>query len=111
MSEAKILFFTFQLGFPNKISFLKYIHIYFFEFPRQVTLYIGLKTNEKWAGELSDEETVSIVLKSHGPSGANTEYLYNLAEAMRRIDPRGDEYLFRIERKLREEEQKEKDVT
>ncbi len=83
----------------------------YLNFALQVTLYIGLKTNEKWAGELSDEETVSIVLKSHGPSGANTEYLYNLAEALRRIDPRGDEYLFRIERKLREEEQKEKDVT
>ena len=66
-----------------------------------MSLYIGLNSNELWAGELSDEETVRLVCQREGPSGKNKDYLYNLAEAMRQSDP-SDRYLYRLEDMLRE---------
>ncbi len=62
-------------------------------------MYIGLTTNEQWAGERSDEETIKIILERTGPSGANKDYLYNLCKAMRDIDPT-DEYLYDLESKV-----------
>ncbi len=64
-----------------------------------MTLYIGQRTHEQWAGEKSLEEAAGIIVERIGPSGRNKDYLYNLAEAMRAIDP-GDEYLFRLEDKV-----------
>ena len=40
------------------------------------------------------------ILTSVGPSGKNIEYLYNLANALRAIDP-NDEHIFQLEKAVR----------
>ncbi|XP_015430259.1 PREDICTED: putative glutathione-specific gamma-glutamylcyclotransferase 2 [Dufourea novaeangliae] len=66
--------------------------------PFYITIYIGGEDNPNYAG-VEDESTIAKqILVSHGPSGANTEYLYKLASAMRIIAPNVyDEHLFTLE--------------
>ncbi|XP_031827089.1 putative glutathione-specific gamma-glutamylcyclotransferase 2 [Nomia melanderi] len=76
-----------------------------------ITIYIGGQDNPNYAG-VEDVSTIAKqILVSHGPSGANTEYLYKLASAMRIIAPNVyDEHLFTLESAVKalEEEQLEK---
>ncbi|XP_017754635.1 PREDICTED: putative glutathione-specific gamma-glutamylcyclotransferase 2 [Eufriesea mexicana] len=66
--------------------------------PFYITIYIGGEGNPNFAG-IEDIYTIAKqILVSHGPSGANTEYLYNLASAMRVIAPGiNDEHLYTLE--------------
>ncbi|XP_015108808.1 putative glutathione-specific gamma-glutamylcyclotransferase 2 [Diachasma alloeum] len=68
------------------------------ELPFQLTIYIGTEDNPNYAGVESIETIASHIIEAHGPSGANTEYLYKLAMAMRIIAPGvHDEHLFALE--------------
>ena len=60
-------------------------------------LYIGKIVN---VGPASLEVMAETILTSVGPSGKNIEYLYNLANAMRSIDPH-DEHIFQLEKAVR----------
>ena len=60
-------------------------------------LHIGKIVDE---GPASLEVMAETILTSVGPSGKNIEYLYNLASAMRTIDP-NDEHIFQLEKAVR----------
>ncbi|XP_043249994.1 putative glutathione-specific gamma-glutamylcyclotransferase 2 [Colletes gigas] len=79
--------------------------------PFYITIYIGGKDNPNYAG-IEDIPTIAKqILVSHGPSGANTEYLYELASAMRIIAPGiYDNHLFTLESTVRKLEA-EQDTT
>ncbi|GAB6020640.1 hypothetical protein CHUAL_003311 [Chamberlinius hualienensis] len=63
-----------------------------------ITVYIGNEKNPYFAGPASVEAIAKQIVNSHGPSGTNTEYLLNLAEAMRNAAPGvKDTHLFEIE--------------
>lgn len=54
-----------------------------------------------YLGEASVKEIASQIADSHGPSGPNSEYLFNLAQFMRSHFPHAkDEHLFDIEKEL-----------
>lgn len=75
--------------------------------PRPICLYLATEDNESFAGELPLSELAAQVFSARGPSGANVEYVYRLADAMRSLFPgEPDEHLFELERLLRELEQR-----
>lgn len=69
-----------------------------------VTVYIGNETHSQYAGPANIEEIAATILTSVGPSGRNIDYLYNLAEALRAIDPH-DQHIFELEKLVRKMEQ------
>ncbi|XP_076643061.1 putative glutathione-specific gamma-glutamylcyclotransferase 2 [Halictus rubicundus] len=76
-----------------------------------ITIYIGGEDNPNFAGVEPVSTIAKQILISSGPSGANTEYLYKLASAMRIIAPNVyDEHLFTLEAAVKtlEKEQTEK---
>ncbi len=66
----------------------------------EVTVYVGDESHRQYAGPASLEEMGQTIASSVGPSGKNTEYLYNLATAMKEIDP-SDEHIFQLESVVR----------
>lgn len=67
--------------------------------PFYITIYIGGEDNPNYAGTEDVHTIAQHILESRGPSGANTEYLYKLASAMRVIAPDvNDEHLYTLER-------------
>lgn len=76
--------------------------------PMYITIYIGGENNPNYAGVEDISTIAKQILVSHGSSGANTEYLYKLASAMRVIAPGiYDDHLFTLESAVKalEEEQ------
>lgn len=82
------------------------------ETPFQLTIYIGGEDNPNFAGAEDIDTIARQILVSHGPSGANIEYLYKLATAMRIVAPGvNDEHLFSLEARVRKlEEEKESEI-
>ncbi|XP_076754196.1 putative glutathione-specific gamma-glutamylcyclotransferase 2 [Xylocopa sonorina] len=74
--------------------------------PFYITIYIGGEDNPNYAG-IEDIRTIAKhILVSYGPSGANTEYLYKLASAMRVIAPNvNDDHLYTLEAAVKTLEQ------
>eukprot|EP00095_Tigriopus_kingsejongensis_P004457 maker-scaffold168_size293125-snap-gene-0.28 protein:Tk04457 transcript:maker-scaffold168_size293125-snap-gene-0.28-mRNA-1 annotation:"cation transport regulator-like protein 2" len=70
------------------------------EDPKEVTLYIGEKTHRQYAGPDDLGVMAQTILTRVGPSGPNKDYLYNLAQAMRDIDPL-DQHIFELERAVK----------
>ena len=70
---------------------------------RDAVTYIatGASENLNWLGEASIEEVAETIATAVGPSGANSEYLLNLADAMRGIGVH-DPHLDELERRVRE---------
>ncbi|WP_290519448.1 gamma-glutamylcyclotransferase [Alcanivorax sp.] len=62
-------------------------------------IYLATPDNAAFLGEASEEHIARHIAASHGPSGSNTEYLLQLAEALRQLNV-GDEHVFRIEHYL-----------
>jgi cation transport regulator ChaC len=52
--------------------------------------YIAARSNEAWLGEASLAEIAAQINASHGPSGANRDYLLKLAQALRELDIEDD---------------------
>jgi len=48
----------------------------------EVLVYLATPSNPNWLGEAPLEEIAEQVLRSHGPSGPNLEYVLRLAEAL-----------------------------
>lgn len=71
-----------------------------------ILIYVATKDNTSYAGHLCDLNLIANqIFDAHGPSGSNREYLYQLADAMRRIFPdHCDEHLFELEQLLRTRE-------
>jgi cation transport regulator ChaC len=65
----------------------------------QGTVYIATADNRAFLGEAPIEDIVTHILGAKGPSGLNTEYLLELAEALRVLGTE-DEHVFELERLL-----------
>ena len=70
-----------------------------------VTLYLGSTSHRQYAGPDSLEKMAATILSSHGPSGPNIDYLYNLAASMRELVPdEQDLHLEELEAEVRKQE-------
>ena len=59
-------------------------------------IYIADENNDAYLGEVDEREIAQHIANSRGPSGENSEYLLNLAQALRGLNVR-DEHVFKIE--------------
>lgn len=66
----------------------------------RVLLYTATEENEEFLGHASDEEIARQIVRSVGPSGRNTEYLLELAAALRHLGIH-DEHVFALEAKVK----------
>ncbi|KAG0249066.1 Cation transport regulator-like protein 2 [Mortierella polycephala] len=65
-------------------------------------VYIGSTNNSEFAGPAPLDMIACQIYNSHGPSGANRDYLLNLAHALRKVAPTGkDQHLFVLETKVK----------
>lgn len=62
-------------------------------------VYIATKENAAFLGPAPEADMARQIHRSHGPSGANREYLLNLAQALRDLGAE-DEHVFGLERAL-----------
>ncbi|BGP22492.1 hypothetical protein JCM10295v2_001371 [Rhodotorula toruloides] len=68
-----------------------------------VRVYVGETHNPSFAGGMPMAELAEHIARSVGPSGANKDYVYNLANAVRQLCPASeDAYLKELERLVRE---------
>ncbi|MFC4701148.1 gamma-glutamylcyclotransferase [Glaciecola siphonariae] len=64
-------------------------------------VYMATPDNEAFLGDASTEELARHIYESEGPSGENKDYVYDLAEALRKHGEH-DEHIFAIEQALLE---------
>lgn len=70
--------------------------------PFELNIYIGLESNPYFLGPCDINDMASQIASSHGPSGPNSEYLFELAEAMRNVAPGvEDTHLYELEKHVR----------
>ncbi|KAG7163677.1 glutathione-specific gamma-glutamylcyclotransferase 2-like 1 [Homarus americanus] len=68
-----------------------------------VLVYVGSNEPELFLGDATLENMAEQIARSHGPSGANSEYLFQLARFMRAEVPQAhDDHLFQLEAAVKE---------
>ncbi|GAA5847836.1 hypothetical protein JCM9279_006658 [Rhodotorula babjevae] len=68
-----------------------------------VKVYVGETDNPSFGGGEPMDQLASHIARTAGPSGPNKEYVYNLAAAVRKLDPHSeDQYLKELERLVRQ---------
>ena len=71
--------------------------------PFELEIYIGTRDNPHFLGPASMEDIAHHIYRSRGPSGPNTEYLFNLAAAVKEHLPEvRDVHLFELDRLVRD---------
>ncbi|WP_421722163.1 gamma-glutamylcyclotransferase [Alloalcanivorax xenomutans] len=90
-----------QLDVREKNGYLRFSTPMTFEDGSQEDglVYIATADNAAFLGPAPETEIAAHIHRSHGPSGANREYLLNLAQALRELGEQ-DEHIFEIERNL-----------
>ncbi|XP_013382701.1 putative glutathione-specific gamma-glutamylcyclotransferase 2 [Lingula anatina] len=69
--------------------------------PKELLVFMGEADNPFYIGPEPISETAKIISVSEGPSGKNTEYLFELAKAFRKIMAGiEDSYLFELEKEV-----------
>lgn len=67
--------------------------------PFEIVIYLASHDNPQFAGYADIKDIANQVVKCHGPSGANIDYVLNLAKSMRNIAPDVDDsHLFELEK-------------
>lgn len=70
--------------------------------PFELTIYVGNENNPYFLGPAPLHEMAYQIYRSEGPSGKNTEYLFNLTETMRKLIPEAsDDHLFELDEEVR----------
>lgn len=64
------------------------------------TVYLAQEGNEAFLGPAPELDIARHIARAHGPSGANSEYLLQLAAALRELGAE-DPHVFEVERQLR----------
>jgi len=64
------------------------------------TLYVASERNPAYLGPAGLDEIAAHIAEARGPSGANRDYLFGLAEALRNIGD-ADEHVAELERRVR----------
>lgn len=64
--------------------------------------YVAHTENPFWAGDAPLHQIAQQIARAHGPSGSNREYLFELANAMRRISPVPDEHLDQLDQLVKD---------
>ena len=64
-------------------------------------MYVATPSNRNFLGEAPLDEIAQQVLRSHGPSGPNVEYVLRLAAALRELGAE-DEHVFEVEQQLQQ---------
>lgn len=67
----------------------------------QGLVYIAERNNFAYLGEASIDNIAAQIARSHGPSGSNSDYLYNLAAALRKLSTH-DAHVFELESRVRQ---------
>jgi cation transport regulator ChaC len=65
----------------------------------EALVYVATQENAEWEGPASAEEIARQIQRSSGPSGANADYLLELAASLRQMEAE-DPHVFAIERAL-----------
>jgi cation transport regulator ChaC len=63
-------------------------------------MYLATPDNPRYLGPAPVDAIAGPILRSHGPSGPNVEYLLRLADALRELEAE-DDHVFTLERTLR----------
>ena len=65
----------------------------------QGVVYLASPDNEAYLGPDTEAAIAAHIARSHGPSGPNSEYVLQLAQALRKMNEQ-DEHVFAIEHEL-----------